>query len=166
MLILLTPLLAIAIYYFYPESKLPKGKIIDSIVVFKSKRKMMVYSEGKLLKTYAISLGKNPIGHKEFEGDFKTPEGIYEINDRNPNSSYHKNLGISYPNEKDIENAKSLGKSAGGDIKIHGVRNGKGYVSKLQRWRDWTAGCIAVTDDEIDELYETVKIGSVIEIRP
>lgn len=166
MLILLTPLLAIAIYYFYPESKLPKGKIIDSIVVFKSKRKMMVYSEGKLLKTYAISLGKNPIGHKEFEGDFKTPEGIYEINDRNPNSSYHKNLGISYPNEKDIENAKSLGKSAGGDIKIHGVRNGKGYVSKLQRWRDWTAGCIAVTDDEIDELYEAVKIGAVIEIRP
>jgi murein L,D-transpeptidase YafK len=166
MLFLLTPLLAIAIYYFYPESKLPKGKIIDSIVVFKSKRKMMVYFEGKLLKTYTISLGRNPIGHKEFEGDFKTPEGIYEINDRNPNSSYHKNLGISYPNEEDIEKAKSLGKSAGGDIKIHGVRNGKGYVSKFQRWRDWTAGCIAVTDDEIDELYDAVKIGAVIEIRP
>lgn len=166
MLLLLTPLLAIAIYYFYPEKKLPKAKIIDRIVVFKSKRKMMVYSEGELLKTYVVSLGKNPIGHKEFEGDFKTPEGIYEINDRNPNSSYHKNLGISYPKEKDIEKAKRLGKSAGGDIKIHGVRNGKGYVSKFQRWRDWTAGCIAVTDDEIDELYDAVKIHAVIEIRP
>lgn len=163
--ILLAILLAIAVYYFYPEKKLPKGKIIDKIEVFKSKRKMFVYSDGKLLKTYTISLGRNPVGHKEVEGDFKTPEGIYEINAKNPNSGYHKNLGVSYPNEEDSAHAKSLGKSPGGDIKIHGIRNGSGFISKFQRWKDWTAGCIAVTNDEVDELYESVKIGAKIEIK-
>ncbi|MBA9072554.1 murein L,D-transpeptidase YafK [Flavobacterium gossypii] len=127
---------------------------------------MKVYSEGVLLKTYRISLGKNPVGHKQFEGDCKTPEGIYSIDGRNPNSTFHKNLGISYPNEKDLEKAKSLGKPAGGDIKIHGLRNGRGYISKFHRWRDWTAGCIAVTDVEIDELYDAVKIGAEIQIYP
>ncbi len=158
--------LGILVYYFYPEAKLPKGKIIDRIEVFKSERKMLVYAESELLKTYKISLGKNPIGHKEFEGDFKTPEGIYEINAKNPNSGYHKNLGVSYPNEKDIAHAKALGKPAGGHIKIHGIRNGDGYISKFQRWKDWTAGCIAVTNEEVDELYENVKIGAIIEIKP
>lgn len=155
----------VVIYYFYPEAKLPKGKIIDRIEVFKSQRKMLVYSGDQLLKTYKISLGRNPKGHKEFEGDFKTPEGIYEINAKNPNSGYHKNLGVSYPNEKDIEHAKLLGKSPGGHIKIHGIRNGSGFISKFQRWKDWTAGCIAVTNDEVDELYENVKIGAKIEIK-
>lgn len=163
--ILLTILLAIAVYYFYPEKKLPNGKIIDKIEVYKSKRKMLVYSEGKLLKTYKISLGRNPVGHKEVEGDLKTPQGVYEINAKNPNSGYHKNLGVSYPNEKDIEHAKSLGKSPGGDIKIHGIRNGSGFISKFQRWKDWTAGCIAVTNEEVDELYESVKIGAEIIIK-
>lgn len=126
----------------------------------------MVYSGTILLKTYKIALGKNPIGHKQFEGDFKTPEGNYKIDGKNAKSSFHKNLGISYPDENDLENAKSLGKPAGGDIKIHGLRNGKGYISKFHRWQDWTAGCIAVTDDEIDELYEAVKTGATIEIHP
>lgn len=158
-------LFAVAIYYFYPEAKLPKGKIIDRIEVLKSQRKMLVYSDGTLLKTYKIALGKNPVGHKEFEGDFKTPEGIYEINAKNPNSGYHKNLGISYPNEKDSAHATSLGKPPGGHIKIHGIRNGSGFISKFQRWNDWTAGCIAVTNEEVDELYENVKIGAKIEIK-
>ena len=164
--IVLLLFLGALIYYFYPETKLPKGKIIDRIEVFKSQRKMLVYSEGELLKTYTISLGKNPIGHKEFEGDCKTPEGIYEINAKNPNSGYHKNLGVSYPNEKDTEQAKFLGKPSGGDIKIHGIRNGSGYIAKFQRWTDWTAGCIAVTNEEIDELYDNVKIGTSIKIVP
>lgn len=163
--IILIIIFGVVIYYFYPEKKLPKGKIIDKIEVYKSKRKMLVYSEGKLLKTYKISLGRNPIGHKEVEGDFKTPEGIYEINAKNPNSGYHKNLGVSYPNEKDIEHAKSLGKSPGGHIKIHGIRNGSGFISKFQRWKDWTAGCIALTNEEVDELYESVKIGAKIIIK-
>jgi len=97
-------------------------------------------------------LGRNPVGHKEFEGDKKTPEGIYTINDKNPNSGYYKNLGVSYPNAQDIENAKKLGKPAGGDIKIHGIRNYCGIIGKFQRWADWTYGCIAPTNREMEEI--------------
>lgn len=96
----------------------------------------------------------------------KTPEGLYFINDKNPNSIFHKNLGISYPDKKDIINAKRLGKKAGGDIKIHGLSDNRNYIKTFHRWRDWTAGCIAVTNEEIDELYAAVKIGSPIEIYP
>lgn len=156
----------IVIYLFYPTQQLPKGTRIDSIIVYKGNRKMQVFSEGNLIKTYVISLGKNPIGPKQFEGDCKTPEGIYTINARNPNSGYHKNLGVSYPNETDLENAQKLGKSAGGDIKIHGLPNGKGFISRFHRFKDWTAGCIAVTDSEIDELYEAVVQNATIEILP
>jgi murein L,D-transpeptidase YafK len=159
-------LVGVLIYYFYPETKLSDDIRIDNIVVYKSKREMQVFSNGELLKTYKISLGRQPIGHKEFEGDKKTPEGIYFINDKNPNSSYHKNLGISYPNKDDLENAKQLGKSAGGDIKIHGIRNGIGLIGKFHRCFDWTLGCIAVTDREIDELYNAVEVGTSIEIKP
>lgn len=153
-------------HYFYPESKLPRDKKIDFILVYKSNRQLLAYSNGQLLKTYKISLGKNPVGDKEFEGDNKTPEGIYFINAKNPNSGYHKNLGISYPDSQDMENAEGFGKPAGGDLKIHGLKNGLGFIGKFQRWYDWTAGCIALTDDEMDELYDSVEIGIKIEIRP
>ncbi|WP_310556602.1 L,D-transpeptidase family protein [Flavobacterium sp.] len=166
LLVLLLFIVGILIFYFYPEKKLPSNSVIDHIKVYKSKRQLLAYNNGKLLKTYRISLGKNPIGHKEFEGDSKTPEGIYYINDKNPNSGYYKNLGVSYPNEKDMAYAKTLGKSAGGDIKIHGLRNGIGFLGKFQRYTDWTAGCIAVTNNEIDELFTNVKIGVKIEILP
>ena len=126
----------------------------------------MAYSNGQLIKTYKISLGKNPIGDKEFEGDKKTPEGIYFINAKNPNSGYYKNLGISYPDKQDIEVSKKLGKPTGGDVKIHGIRNGIGFISKFQRWYDWTAGCIALTNQEVDELYNSVDVGTKIEIKP
>lgn len=159
-------LASLLIYYFYPERNLPGDAEIDRIVVCKSKRQMMVYSSGELLKIYRISLGRQPVGAKEFEGDRKTPEGVYFINDRNPNSGYHKNLGISYPDRDDLENANRLGKPAGGDIKIHGLRNKAGFVGKFHRLCDWTMGCIAVTDKEIDELYGAVKIGAQIEIKP
>jgi murein L,D-transpeptidase YafK len=162
---ILPTLTGLLIYYFYPETKLPNDIQIDNIVVNKSKREMLVYSNGQLQKTYKISLGRQPIGHKEFEGDKKTPEGIYSINDKNPKSSYHKNLGVSYPNKDDLVKARQLGKSAGGDIKIHGIRNGIGFIGKFHRWFDWTLGCIAVTDREIDELYKAVIIGTRIEIK-
>jgi murein L,D-transpeptidase YafK len=158
--------LVLTVYYFYPEDRLSSKTQIDKLVVYKSKRQMLAYSNGQLLKTYKISLGRQPIGDKEFEGDKKTPEGLYFINDKNPNSGYHKNLGISYPNKSDIENAKRLGKPTGGEVKIHGLRNMTGFISKFHRWFDWTLGCIAVTDKEIDELYNTVKIGTPIEIKP
>ena len=153
-------------YYFYPEEKLPADIQIDKLVVYKSERQLLAYSNGLLVKTYRISLGRQPVGDKEFEGDKKTPEGLYFINDKNPNSGYHKNLGISYPDKDDIENAKRLGKPPGGNIKIHGLRNKTSFISKFHRWFDWTLGCIAVTDEEMDELYNAVKIGTQIDIKP
>jgi len=117
------------------------------------------------MKTYKISLGKNPIGDKAFEEDKKTTEGVYFINAKNPNSGYYKNLGISYPNIQDIEVSKKLGMPTGGDVKIHGLRNGTGFISKFQRWYIRTAGCVALTDQEVEELYNTVDIGTKIEIK-
>lgn len=154
------------IYYFWPEQKLPANIKINQLIVFKSKHQLLAYSDGKLVKTYTIALGRNPIGDKEYEGDKKTPEGLYSINDKNSNSGYHKNLGISYPNKKDIERAKRAGKPTGGDIKIHGLRNNTGFIGKFHRWFDWTLGCMAVTNDEMDELYHAVDIGTPIIINP
>ena len=140
---------------------------ITKLVVRKADREMDAYdAQDRLLKTYPVALGFNPAGHKQFEGDGKTSEGRYTINDRNPNSGYHKNLGISYPNEADLAYAASQGKSAGGDIKIHGMRNGMGAIGAQHLHRDWTHGCIAVTDGEIDELYALVKPQAEIEILP
>ncbi len=163
---LLLLLIGIIVYYFYPEQQLPSNIKIDSLIVYKSKRELKAYSNGLLIKTYKVSLGKNPVGDKNFEGDKKTPEGIYFINAKNPNSGYYKNLGISYPDKQDIEISKKLRKSTGGDVKIHGLRNGIGLIGKFQRWYDWTAGCIALTDQEVDELYNTVDVGTKIEIKP
>lgn len=139
---------------------------IDSICVIKHTRMMYVYKNKKLLKSYHVSLGFSPIGHKQFQGDGKTPEGKYFINDKNQFSKFHKSLGISYPNKQDMARAKQLGKQAGGDIKIHGIPNtDKGhdidYISS-----DWTWGCIAVVDKEVDELFVHTAIGTVINILP
>lgn len=159
-------ILALVVYNIWPEQKLTADVKIDFLLVEKSKRTMKAYSGTQLLKTYKISLGGNPAGHKVFEGDEKTPEGIYTINDRNPYSGYHKNLGVSYPNSTDRERAKAIGKSPGGDIKIHGLRNGAfGIINKLHRLTDWTNGCIAVTNSEVDELYNAVVPNAKIEIR-
>ncbi len=168
-LILLVPVLLIlglALYYFMPGRSLPRDVKIDYIMVDKTARKMKVYADGKRLKTYRISLGRNPVGDKEFQGDYKTPEGVYSINTKNPNSRYHKNLGISYPDSDDVAVARKLGKPAGGDIKIHGLKPGLGYIGKFHLWLDWTQGCIAVTNPEIDELYDRVATGTKIEIKP
>lgn len=164
-LLLLIPIIAI-IWYWYPTTPLPQGTLIDKLIVYKSKRRMEAYSGSRLVKTYTVALGKDPIGHKQFEGDMKTPEGTYSINDRNPRSAYHKNLGVSYPNDTDKAVAAKLGKAPGGDIKIHGLKNGRGYIGKFHRTKDWTNGCIAVTNDEMDELYAAVKQNAVIEILP
>lgn len=159
-------LVGLVVYNVYPEPRLPADAEVDSLVVYKSKKELQAYAAGKLLKTYQISLGGSPQGHKAYEGDQKTPEGKYTINAKNANSGYHKNLGVSYPNEQDIAYAKSIGKSPGGDIKIHGIRNGIGSINKFQRLFNWTNGCMALTDAEIDELFAAVKLGTPIEIKP
>lgn len=139
---------------------------IDKIEILKSERKLNAIKKGKIIKSYRIALGFAPIGHKQFEGDGKTPEGIYKVDGKNPHSSYHKNLGISYPNEKDKAFAKKHGKSPGGAIKIHGIGKTYGFLGNTHALSDWTLGCIAVTNEEIDELYEMTSIGTMIEIRP
>jgi len=153
-------------YYFMPEKKLDTSKKIDKILVVKSKRLLTVFSNGVALKSYKISLGGVPVGKKEFEGDNKTPEGVYTINDKNPNSDYHLNLAVSYPNESDSLYATKLGKSPGGEIKIHGLPNGYGFIGKFQRFKDWTAGCMALTNSEIEELFYNVPLGTEIQIVP
>lgn len=155
----------IGIYVLYRESKLPADAKIDRIVVIKSKRLLIVYTGQKQLKTYKISLGKQPIGKKQVEGDNKTPEGIYSINSKNPHSRYYKSFGISYPNQEDIDNAKRMGKSPGGAILIHGAKTGFGFLGSWLRLFDWTQGCIALTDKEMDELYDHIEIGTPVDIR-
>ena len=123
---------------------LPENTPITRLVVMKSKRQMWAYNQDTLVKIYPISLGKSPIGHKQFEGDKKTPEGIYRINERNPNSAYHKNLGISYPNAEDKTYALSQGKSPGGLIKIHGLPNKFPDIGRQHLRKDWTDGCICL----------------------
>jgi murein L,D-transpeptidase YafK len=162
-LIILMALLAL--YYFYPDTPLP-DKPVTKLVVMKSERTLEAYSGDELLKTYSIALGKEPVGKKEFLGDDKTPEGNYTISSKNPGSGFHKNLGISYPNAQDIANAEKKGMAPGGEIKIHGLKNGIGFIGKFHRLRDWTAGCIAVTDEEVDELYVHVPLGTPIVILP
>lgn len=134
------------------------GPEVTLIEVHKADRKMYLLHGDQLLKTYDIGLGFQPVGHKEFEGDGKTPEGAYFISYRNPNSRYHLSLGISYPNVQDAQNAITQGKQPGGDIMIHGQSPRPGAP------RDWTAGCIAVTDDEIESIYSMVKPGTPIHI--
>jgi len=150
------------VYYFYPYGKIPAGIIIDRIVVRKSEHRMFVYAHGALIHTYTIAIGKGSAGDKQFQGDKKTPEGSYYIFAKNPSSAYHKNLGISYPNADDRAAAKSLGMPAGGDVKIHGLKNGQGYIGRFQRWKDWTNGCIGLTNEEIDDLYEHTPVGTPI----
>lgn len=154
------------IFYFKPFEPLDRSISIDKIIVTKHIRRLDLISNNQIVKSYKISLGQVPKGHKEYEGDKKTPEGLYFINDKNPNSGYHKNLGISYPNQNDIQHAKSIGKSPGGLIKIHGIPNGFGWIGRFHLLFDLSLGCIVLTNKEIDELYEIVKIGTPIEIKP
>ena len=144
---------------------LQKGAV-DKIVIGKKQRRLMLMSKGEVLKTYKIALGGNPDGPKERHGDNKTPEGTYSIDSRNTNSLYHLSLHISYPNEKDKRRAKALGVSPGGDIMIHGIKNGFSWVRDAHTEVDWTKGCIAVTDEEIEEIGKIVPNGTIVEIRP
>ena len=142
-----------------------KGSV-DRILIEKSTRRLMLISQGEVLKSYKIALGGNPIGPKERQGDNKTPEGTYVIDARNRDSRFHLSLHISYPNERDKKRAKELGVSPGGDIMIHGIKNGFSSVGDAHAGVDWTKGCIAVTDQEIEEIDKLAPNGTIVEIRP
>jgi murein L,D-transpeptidase YafK len=145
---------------------LPQDAVADRVLVEKSARRLTLLRGQTELKTYRVSLGRDPVGAKEFEGDQRTPEGIYTIDFHKPDSDYHLALHISYPEQRDIDRAAPHNRSAGSDIMIHGLRNGDGWIGGFHRQRDWTAGCIAVTDFEIEEIYRAVPDGTPIEIRP
>jgi len=142
-----------------------KGSV-DRIRIEKSARRLMLISQGEVLKSYKIALGGNPIGPKERQGDNKTPEGTYVIDARNKDSRFHLSLHISYPNERDKNRARELGVSPGGDIMIHGIKNGFSWVGDAHTGVDWTKGCIAVTDEEIEEIGKLAPNGTIVEIRP
>lgn len=145
-------------------AEVPGQEMADSILVDKSDRTLILFAAGKQIARYTdIRFGSAPNGHKRFEGDEKAPEGIYAINGRNPLSSFHRSLRISYPNDADQDYAKARGKSPGGDIFIHGQPNG----SRLERKsHDWTDGCIAVSNAEIEQIWKMVPDGIAITIQP
>ena len=155
--------------YFYAHHNwhlLSAGTTIDRIVVEKAAKKLSIFRDGNHIKSYRIALGRNPVGAKQKEGDMKTPEGIYKIDSRNAQSSFHLALHVSYPSDEDNQRAAAGGVSAGSDIMIHGIQNGRGWIGAFHRWKDWTAGCIALTDEEIEELWRVTADGTTIEIHP
>ena len=136
------------------------------MVVNKSRRELLLLSGGNVLRSYRISLGFDPVGHKVKDGDGRTPEGRYAIDRRNPRSAYHLSLRISYPNEADRLRAGELGVDPGGDIMIHGLPNGVDAAERGHPERDWTRGCIAVSDAEMEEIWSLVADGTAVEINP
>ncbi len=146
--------------------KLPADARADEVIVMKKERTLALMSGGKVLKVYKIALGGNPVGPKQREGDHKTPEGTYVLDRRNAKSKYYRSIHISYPNEEDRERARKLGVSPGGDVMVHGLPNGFGWLGATHRVHDWTDGCIAVTDQEMDEIWSAVPDGTPIEIKP
>ena len=162
----LVRLIAAVWVYAHHNWTLSAGTTVDRILVEKSARRLSIFRDGRKVKSYRVALGRNPIGAKEEEGDMKTPEGVYKIDSRNPQSDYHLALHVSYPSDEDKARAAERGVNAGFDIMIHGIQNGGGWIGAFHRWRDWTAGCIALTDEEIDELWRVTPDGTPIEIRP
>lgn len=132
------------------------GPPVTQIVAQKGARVLQLYHGGEVLKSYHFELGFQPVGHKQFEGDGRTPEGLYFIDRTNPRSQYHLSIGISYPNDQDRAFAASQGRRPGGDIFIHGTPR------EMRRARDWTAGCLAVTNKEAEEVYSMVRTGTPI----
>lgn len=139
---------------------------VDLVRVDKAGRRMELVSDGRVVRTYSIALGGDPIGHKQREGDGRTPEGRYVLDWRNGGSAFHKSIHVSYPNAADKASAARRGVDPGGMIMIHGQPNGFGWAAWMIQWFDWTDGCIAVTDDEMDEIWDMVGNGTPIEIRP
>jgi murein L,D-transpeptidase YafK len=148
-----------------PELAAPESRA-DLIRVEKTARKLTLLRGSDILKTYRISLGRDPDGPKSQEGDGRTPEGRYLIDSRNGRSRFHLALHISYPDANDRARAQQRSLPPGGDIMVHGLPNGLSWLDRLHLNRDWTDGCIAVTDPEMDEIWARVATGTAIDILP
>ncbi|MEO0342458.1 MAG: L,D-transpeptidase family protein [Pseudomonadota bacterium] len=144
-----------------PKIRTYDGPMVTQITIHKGARRMYLLNGTDVMKTYKVKLGINPVGHKQYRGDNRTPEGLYLIDRKNDESRYHLSLGLSYPNRADWDYARSIGKHPGGDIFIHG---GPSTRKEKKRGRDWTAGCIAVKDREMEEIYPMIDIGTLIHL--
>ncbi len=140
--------------------------LADRIVIHKMDRRMELIRDGRPIRTYRIDLGWQTLGHKQHEGDGRTPEGVYRIEGRNAQSGFHRALKISYPNAEDRARAQARGESPGGLIMIHGQPNNPRSYARAQKKRDWTEGCIAVSNEEVEEIWAMVADGTEIELRP
>ena len=158
--------LGLAVAAHFNVSPLPRDAVADRILVEKAARRLTLFQNGRTLKSYSVALGRAPTGPKEYEGDQRTPEGIYKVDFHKSDSDYHLALHISYPEQHDVDRAAAQGLSAGSDIMIHGLPNGRGWIGRFHRRSDWTAGCIAVADFEIEEIYRAVPDGTPVELRP
>ena len=138
----------------------------DKVLVEKSTETLLLLKNGRVLKKFHVSFGAHPKGHKRQQGDERTPEGKYILDYKNAHSKFYKSIHISYPNKTDRERARKAHVNPGGDIMIHGQKNGLGWLSLVSQRFNWTDGCIAVTNDEMDEIWKAVKPGTPIEIRP
>ena len=139
--------------------------IADSIVIEKRAHRLTLFHMGRPLRTYLVALGSEPGLDKVSAGDRRTPEGLFSVEARNANSHYHLALRLSYPDVRHRTIAEQLGVSPGGDIMIHGLPNGRHKVGAFHRTKDWTNGCIALTDEEIDEIWSAVPVGTPVEIK-
>jgi murein L,D-transpeptidase YafK len=159
-------LLVILVSSCSAEDRLPSNAHADRVLVLKKDRTLSLLDHGKVLKKYKIALGRTPIGPKLQSGDHKTPEGTYILDRRSEHSHFYRSLHISYPNADDRTRALKQGVAPGGDIMVHGLPNGFGWIGSSHRLRDWTDGCIAVTNEEMDEIWRAVPDGTPIEISP
>jgi murein L,D-transpeptidase YafK len=164
MRVLATAVVLFASWSFLTAQRTGTG--VNHIVVYKQQRKLVLLSGGKELRSYKIALGCQPIGPKIRQGDHRTPEGSYVLDSRNPNSQFYKAFHISYPDSKDIAAARKAGVNPGGDIMLHGLPNHYAWVGKAHVLHDWTDGCIAVTNEEMDEIWKLVRVRTPIEIKP
>jgi len=137
----------------------------DKVLVLKGERRMVLLRSGAILKSYSVALGRNPLGPKTRQGDGRTPEGTYALDWRNRKSKYYRSIHITYPSPAERKQSRLEGVSPGGDIMIHGLPNGRGAIGSDHAKWDWTEGCIAVTNDEMDEIWSLVDDGTPIDIR-
>jgi murein L,D-transpeptidase YafK len=153
-------------YAQWPITPLPDGAKADSVLVLKGERRLLLLRGGDPFATYRVALGADPVGHKSQEGDEKTPEGTYILDYRNNRSAFHRSLHVSYPNAVDSSQAAARGVSPGGMIMIHGLGRGMQLFGRWHRFMDWTDGCVAVTNQEMDQIWRAMPDGTPIEIRP
>jgi murein L,D-transpeptidase YafK len=162
---IVTALFANAIVGHSSPDKLPQPEKADSILILKKEHTLELLSAGKVIRTHKVALGRGGLAPKQREGDDRTPEGRYVIDSKNAKSSFYRALHVSYPDAEDRKRAATRGVSPGGAIMIHGLPNGMSWVGASHHLYDWTKGCIAVTDQEIDEIWNLVPVGTPVEIR-